>query len=134
VIEDVKLAAVVVRHRQKFGLARTVLGHVRLRRFWRDLPRQARRFMIVNPRIGLQILVASLCWAAWLRRSGVLTREWITAAALFRLPSLLLRIWYRSWADSLLAPLAIYGMFGVLCRGLASALPGKPVKWKGRDV
>jgi len=137
VIEDVKLAAVAVRHRQTFGLVRTAnLGRVRLRKLWRDVPRQARRFMIVNPRLGLQILFASLCWAAWLPALAwlLLTREWIAAGALFLWPAILLRVWYKGWLAPLAAPFAIYAMFGVTWRSLAAALSGKPVKWKGRDV
>jgi glycosyltransferase involved in cell wall biosynthesis len=137
VIEDVKLAAVAVRHRQKFGLARTSkLGHVRLRKFWRDVPRQARRFMIANPRLGAQILIASLCWAMWLPAFVwlILTREWIAAGTLFLWPAVLLRGWYRGWFAPLVAPLAIYAVLAIVWRGLAAALSGKPVKWKDRAV
>jgi glycosyltransferase involved in cell wall biosynthesis len=134
-IEDMKLAALADRHRLTYALARTDLGHVELRP-WKDFVRNARRFMIVNPRIGLQILAAALTWSAWLPALVwlLIDREWIWAAAFFLLPSLLLRIWYPSWKLALGAPLGIYAMLPLLWSGLTAAFSGRPLDWKGREI
>ncbi len=140
-VEDVKLAALAERHRLKSAVARaTSLGHARMYAGYSGIragiERQAFRFMVVSSWIGARILLAALFIALWLPVLAwlVADREFLAAAALAFLPALLLRFWYESWLQSLLAPLAIYAMLPILARGLASAFTGKPITWKGRTV
>lgn len=134
-VEDVRLAALASRHRLTFTLSRTDLGHVELRP-WQDFERNARRFMVVNSRVGLQILAAALAWTAWLPALVWLAidAEWLWAAGFFFLPALLLRPWYSSWKLALAAPLGIYAIFPLLWSGLTGAFSGRPMDWKGREI
>lgn len=140
-IEDVKLSALAERHRLRLAVARgDHLGHVRLyqgfRGIWRGVERQAFRFMLVSPWIGISILTAAFAMALWLPLLAwlLVDRSWVAAGVVAMLPSVLLAGWYRSFGEALCAPLAIYGMLPVLARGLLSAVRGKQIVWKGRAV
>jgi hypothetical protein len=131
--EDLKLAALAQRHRLKLAVARTGLGHVRIKP--RDFERNAHRFTEVGPRIGALILLAALSCALWL---GALTglligRRWVAAGVCGLAPLLLLLRWYRG-PRVLLAPLGILGMLPVLARGFVAAITGRPIQWKGRVI
>lgn len=139
--EDLKLAMLAERHRLKLATARAPgLGHARMYQAYagvRDgIERQAFRFMLVNPMIGSVVVCAALLAALWLPALAWLgwERHWIAAAIFALVPTLLLRPWYPSWRDALLAPAALYWILPALARGLVSALFGKPVQWKGRTV
>jgi glycosyltransferase involved in cell wall biosynthesis len=139
--EDIRLAKLAERHRLKLATARaTGLGHARMYQRYagvRDgIKRQAFRFMLVNPMIGIVIICSALLAALWLPALAWLIwrKQWIAAGVFALLPTLLLRPWYRNWGTALLAPAAVYGILPVLARGLLAALFGKPIEWKGRKV
>jgi 4,4'-diaponeurosporenoate glycosyltransferase len=139
--EDVRLAKLAERHRLKLATARAPgLGHARMYKGYagvRDgIRRQAFRFMLVNPMIGIVIIGSALLAALWLPALAWLIwrKQWIAAAIFGLVPTLVLRPWYRNWGTALLAPVALYGILPVLARSLLAALFGKPVQWKGRTV
>jgi 4,4'-diaponeurosporenoate glycosyltransferase len=139
--EDVKLTTLAERHRLKLAVARAPgLGHRRMYAGFRGIldgmERHAYRFMLVDPRIGLVILLTALGAALWLPVLVWLgwQHDWAAAAAFALLPTLALGPWYDSWPRALLAPLAIYGILPVLARGLISAVFGRALVWKGRTV
>jgi glycosyltransferase involved in cell wall biosynthesis len=131
--EDLKLAALAQRHRMKFAVARTGLGHVRINP--QDFERNAHRFTEVSPRIGILILLAALSCALWLAALAwlLIERQWLAAAACALVPLLLLLQWYRG-PRVLLAPLGIFGMLPILTRGFVAAVTGRAVEWKGRVI
>ena len=131
--EDLKLAALAQRHRMKFAVARTGLGHVRIDP--QDFERNAHRFTAVSPRIGILILLAALSCGLWLAALAwlLIDRQWLAAAACALVPLLLLLQWYRG-LRVLLAPLGIFGMLPILARGFVAAVTGRAVEWKGRVI
>ena len=131
--EDLKLAALAQRHRMKFAVARTDLGHVRINP--QDFERNAHRFTEVSPRIGILILLAALFCALWLGALAwlLIERQWVAAAACGLLPLLLFVQWYRG-LRVLLTPLGIFGMLPILARGFNAAVTGRAVEWKGRVI
>jgi hypothetical protein len=92
--------------------------------------------MIVNPRIGLQILAAALDVErvapalVWL----LIDREWIWAAAFFLLPRCCFESGTQAGNSALGAPLGIYAMLPLLWSGLTAAFSGRPLDWKGREI
>jgi hypothetical protein len=138
VIEDIKLAALAKRHRLKFAIVRAPgLGHGRMQAgmsgIWSGFERNAFRFMLVSPWIGITIILAALSMALWLPVLLwlLLDREWVAAAIFGLLPTILLWNWYAG-LRALLAPLAIYPMLPVLWNCLFAALSGRELEWKGR--
>lgn len=131
--EDLKLAVLAQRHRMKFAVARTDLGHVRIDP--QDFERNAHRFTEISARIGITILLAALCCALWLGALAwlLIERQWVAATVCGLAPLLLLLQWYRG-LRVLLAPLGMFGMFPVLARGFVAAVTGRPVEWKGRVI
>lgn len=141
ITEDLKLSMLAERHRLKLATARaTGLGHARMYTGYAGvrsgIERQAFRFMMVNPMIGVVILCAALLAALWLPVLAWLAweKQWIAAAVFAMAPTLLLWPWYRNAGSALMAPAALYWILPVLGRGLISALFGRPVRWKGRTV
>jgi glycosyltransferase involved in cell wall biosynthesis len=131
--EDLKLVALAQRHRLKFAVARTGLGHVRINP--RDFERNAHRFTEVSPWIGALLLIAAFFCALWLAALAwlLIERQWLAAAACGLVPMLLLLQWYRG-LRVLLAPLGIFGMLPILARGFVAAVTGRAVEWKGRVI
>ena len=131
--EDLKLVALAQRHRLKFAVARTDLGHVRINP--RDFERNAHRFMEVSLWIGALLLIAVFFCALWLGALAwlVIERQWVAAAACGLVPLFLLLQWYRGFCV-LLAPLGMFGMLPVLARGFVAAVTGRAVEWKGRVI
>lgn len=139
VVEDVKLAALAQRHRMKFGTARAGnLGRVRFHAggLWNGFERNACRFVMVSPGIGLTIFAASAVAALWLPVLLLLLlyKLWIAAIAIGLMPWALLAVWYRNPLRALLVPLGIYGMFVVILNGVIAALTGRQMVWKGRAL
>jgi 4,4'-diaponeurosporenoate glycosyltransferase len=139
--EDIKLSMLAVRHRLKLATARAPgLGHARMYEGYagvrNGIERQAFRFMMVNPMIGIIIIVAALLASLWLPALVWLIRDqqWSVAAIFALVPTLLVWPWRRRWWDALLAPVAVYWALPALAVGLFTALFGKPVRWKGRSV
>lgn len=138
IVEDVKLAALARRHRLKFATARSNLGHVRFHPggLWSGFERNAFRFVMVSPWIGITIFSASFASALWLPVLIwlAMNRQWAAAIPFALMPSALLGVWYRNPLRALLAPLGIYGMFAVIANGLIAALTGRQLEWKGRAL
>jgi hypothetical protein len=138
-IDDVKLAQLAHRHRLKFAIARSGrLGHVRFHPggLWRGFERNAYRFVMISPWIGITIVAATFVAALWLPALIWLglDQEWPALAAFALMPSVVLGVWYRNPLRALLAPLGIYGMFFVILNGFIAALTGRDLEWKGRAL
>ena len=144
-IEDVKLASVAQMHRMKIGIARAPkLGHARMQiglpGIWSGFERNAFRFMVVSPWIGITILITAFSLALWPPVLVLLLRAHhpIAAVAFALLPIALLWPWYRRGYGRglgvLFAPLAIYGMLPVLAHAFLSAFTGRRIEWKGRAI
>jgi glycosyltransferase involved in cell wall biosynthesis len=138
-IDDVKLAALANRHRLKFAIARSGnLGHVRFHTdgLWRGFERNAFRFVMLSPWIGITIFAAAFLGALWLPALLWLglERQWPAFIAFAILPSAVLGVWYRNPLRALLAPLGILGMFFVILNGFIAALTGRQIEWKGRAL
>lgn len=139
VIDDVKLAALARRHRLKFATARTDrLGHVRFHPggLWSGFERNAFRFVMVSPWIGIAIVVATCVAALWLPVLVwlALDRHWAAFIPFALLPSGVIGVWYRNPVRALLAPLGIVGMSFVIANGFIAALTGRQLEWKGRAL
>jgi chlorobactene glucosyltransferase len=139
--EDVKLALLAQQHHMNFGAARAgSMGYVRNYAGWKGLrsgiERNTFRFVQMNPRTGITILITALGAALWLPLAAWLWADGHRAApALLALLVILeLRPWYRRWICVLLAPLAIYAALPMLLQGLISALADRPIEWKGRTA
>jgi chlorobactene glucosyltransferase len=138
-IEDVKLAQLAHRHRLKFAIARSGrLGHVRFHTdgLWRGFERNAYRFVMVSPWIGIAIFAASFIAILWLPIMIWLAfdQEWPALIAFGIMPSAVLGVWYRNPFRALLAPLGMYGMFFIILDGFLAAITGREVEWKGRAL
>jgi len=138
-IEDVKLAQLAHRHRLKFAIARSgPLGHVRFHTdgLWRGFERNAYRFVMVSPWMGITIVIAAFVAALWLPALIwlALDQEWPALIAFALMPSAVLGVWYRNPLRALLAPLGICGMFFVILNGFIAALTGRDLEWKGRAL
>jgi glycosyltransferase involved in cell wall biosynthesis len=138
-IDDVKLAALAHRHRLKFAIARSGrLGHVRFHPdgLWRGFERNAYRFVMVSPWIGITIFTAAFVAALWVPVLVWLAidQEWPALIAFSILPSAVLGVWYRNPLRALLAPLGICGMFFVILNGFIAAITGRDLEWKGRAL
>ena len=138
-VEDVKLAALARRHRLKFATARANgWGHVRFhpQGLWRGFERNAFRFVMVSPWIGIVIVLAAFAAALWLPVLVWLAvdKQWIALGAFALLPSAALGIWYGNPVRALLAPVGIIGMFFVIANGFIAAITGRQVEWKGRAL
>lgn len=142
--DDLKLTQLAERHRLKFAISRAPgLGHIRLYQGYSGviagIRRQAFRFMLVNPAIGIVILLTAVLAALWLPLLVwlILDRQWIAAVLFAAAPTLILLPWYRrrsfwqSWV-ALLAPMALYGILPALAAGFFDVLFGRPARWKGR--
>lgn len=139
VVEDVKLGALAARHRLKVATARAgARGHVRFHRdgLWKGFERNATRFTILSPWIGLTILAACAVTALWLPVLIWLAvdREWVMLIVFALLPSTMLAPWYRNPLRALLAPLGICGMLLIVGNGSLAAFSGRRLEWKGRTI
>lgn len=132
--DDLKLAALAQRHRMKFGVVRAgSLGHVRIdpATFSRD----AHRFSVINPWIGVRIALAAIVFLLfipaflWL----ILERHRFLAVGIAIWPVILLSRWYGAQL-ALLAPIGICGLAPRLLTGALGALAARRVEWKGRVI
>ena len=137
-IEDVKLAGVAARHRLKFATVRTRMGRVRFHTdgLWRGFERNAFRFVMISPWVGVTIVIATIVAALWLPVLILLAinRQWVAVIALGLLPWAMLGVWYGNPLRALLAPLGIYGMLFVILNGFLAAITGRQIEWKGRAL
>jgi hypothetical protein len=103
---------------------------------WRGFQKNSFRFLLVNPLTGLQVIAASILFASWLPvLAGLLLAHQPMAALFFALlPAIVLRPWYRSLRDALLAPAAIYVFQAIALWAMFTTLTGRSAIWKGRRV
>jgi glycosyltransferase involved in cell wall biosynthesis len=139
VTDDIKLAALAARHRLRFAIARAGhLGHVRFHPggLWKGFERNAYRFVVIRPIIGITIFLAAFVAGLWLPVMIWLAvaREWAALLAFGLMPSALLGVWYRNPLRALLAPLGICGMFAIALKGAFAAVTGRRLVWKGREL
>jgi glycosyltransferase involved in cell wall biosynthesis len=143
--EDFHLGMLARRHRMEIAVVRSAgLGHARTyagwKGAWRWVERKTFRFIHMEPRITVKILLTAAVAALWLPLSAWL---WIDGCRIapFLLPVLVilqLRTWYGNGYGNrlrcLLAPVAVYAAIPFLLHGLTTAFFGKQIIWKGRKV
>jgi len=132
--DDLKLAALALRHRMKIGVARAYrLGHGAITP--ESFTRGAHRVSLISAWAGVRILLAALLfflWApavAWLLLHG----NRYAAAALFVWPMIVLSPWYGA-ALAVLAPLGILALTPKLLAAALHVLTGRRLEWKGRMI
>jgi glycosyltransferase involved in cell wall biosynthesis len=136
-IEDAGLAVLAQRHRLKIGMVRAPrLGHVRMGGIRQRVRRNAIRFTMVRPLIGISILLAALSMAVWLPVLVwlLLDGQWLAALIFASLPPVLLGSWYRSPLKALFAPFAMFVLPPVVFDGFIAAVTTRRVEWKGRTI
>ena len=141
VIEDVELARVAKRHQLPVGVYRAEkLASVRMYdsfgAIWRGFTKNAFRFLMVNPRTGLQVVLASIVMSSWLPvlLFQIYAGTWISAFVFALLPSMLFYSWYGSFGRALLTPLGIYAFQLIALNAMVHTTFGLPTQWKGRPV
>jgi len=141
VIEDVDLARLAKRHSLRLRVLRAEhLGSVRmydgLGAIWAGFQKNAFRFLVVNPRTGFQVVVASIVMASWLPMLIALLafKLWVAAALFYILPTLLFAPWYGSVIGALLVPYAIYFFQAIALNAMISTTFHLRTLWKGRAV
>ena len=135
--DDVMLVGLALRHRLKFSTARAdKLGHARFREPASSVRRSAFRWLLLSPWVGIIIVTGALAAALWLPALAwlVANREWVAAGVFALWPSVLTLGWYGNGGRSLLAPWAIYAALPILLFGLAGAVAGRRLQWKGRVI
>lgn len=141
VIEDVELARIVKRHRLKLRVLRSEsLAHVRmydsLQAIWRGFEKNSFRFLLINPKTGAQVVMASILMTSWLPVLVVLLAAGLplAAAAFALLPAAVFAPWYGGFLRALLAAPAIYLFQLIALNGMISTTFGRKAIWKGRPV
>jgi hypothetical protein len=137
-VDDVKLAALALRHRLKLATVRAGrLGHARFHAegIRRGVERHAFRFMEVHAAMAFVSMAAATLAALWLPLAAWLwwNGDRAYAGTLLLLPLLWMAGWYRGWR-LILAPAAIYALLPWLCRGMLSAVTAGRIQWKGRTI
>lgn len=141
VIEDVALARVMQERGLKTAVVRAEsAGSVRMYRsfadIWNGFEKNSFRFLAEDWGDGLQVVVASILLTSYIPvLASALSAGLIgTAAAFSILPVLLLRPWYPSWKDSLLAIPALYLFQAVALNAMAATVLRRRTLWKGRAI
>jgi glycosyltransferase involved in cell wall biosynthesis len=134
--EDVKLATIARRHRLDFGVARAgSLAHAHFRQPSETLLRAGYRLMLLDRSAWLAVTSGAAMMALWPPAIVwvALNGNYKSAAAFLLAPLVIAIIWSRS-AFALLLPLAVYVAAARLWTGLAVALSGRKIRWKGRSI
>jgi hypothetical protein len=134
--DDVKLAALARRHRMSVASFRAEdLGHVLYRDPRGTVVRGAFRFLALSSWMGIGVITAAVASVLWLPMSVWLSVDAhpAEAVALAILPAILTLPWYRG-VRAILAPFAAYAILPALSAGVAAALTGGRVEWKGRTL
>lgn len=132
--DDLKLAALALRHRMKIGVARTSdLGRVRIH--VESFRRAAHRFSIVDSWAGLRVMLAALAFFLWAPATLWLLADGhrFLAVGFAFWPVILLSSWYGP-NMALLAPFGILGLTPKLLSATVHVLAGRRVRWKGRTI
>lgn len=141
VVEDVAIAQKVKRHRMKLLLMRAEkLGSVRmytsLGGIWRGFQKNSFRFLQLNPRVGFQVVTASILLASvgpvavWL----AIEEQWPLLGILLLTPVSFLAPWYGSLGKAVLSLPAIYLFQLIALHGMVTSLLHRKTRWKGRLV
>lgn len=141
VIEDVAMAMKLKRHRMKFQIARAErLGRVRmydsLGSIWRGFKKNSFRFLQVNKRTGVQVMLTSILltsifpMAVWL----IMEAQWVFLAMLLMTPLVAFRAWYGGVVKALWVYPAIPLFQLIAIDGMVSTVAGLKTVWKGRPV
>ena len=132
--EDLKLAALALRHRMKIGVGRaTKLGRVTIN--LESLERSAYRFGLGESWVGVRVLLAALAFFLWIPASVWLLLEGhrYAAAAFAMFPVFVLSFWYGP-VLAILAPFGILGLTPKLFAAMLHVILGRRTKWKGRYI
>jgi cellulose synthase/poly-beta-1,6-N-acetylglucosamine synthase-like glycosyltransferase len=139
--EDLHLAMLARRHNMGIAVVRAAgLGNARTyagwKGAWRWIERKTFRFVHMDPRITVKIMLTALSAALWLPLATWLwfTGHRIAPFVLTLLVVLQLLPWYGNRLRGLLAPVAVYAALPFLLHGLMTAFFGKQIVWKGRKV
>ncbi|MBL8212219.1 MAG: glycosyltransferase [Bryobacterales bacterium] len=141
VVEDVALAQVVKRHRMATKVMRAEhAGEVRmydsLGAIWRGFKKNSFRFLRLNPRTGVQVVLTSILltsvlplsfWLAW-------QEQWPIFGLLLAAPAALLAPWYGGFGRAWLYLPAAYLFQLIALDGMVTALLHLKTDWKGRKV
>lgn len=140
VVEDVQMASIAKRHRVAIQVVRAEhLGEVRMYENYSQIrhgfQKNSFRFLLLNPRTGIQVIVASILLTSYLPLLLLLISEqqWIAATLFGATPIILLLPWYES-PMALLAPIAIYLFQFIALTAMFLSIHGRKAIWKGRPV
>lgn len=141
VIEDVELARVAKRHQLKTIVLRgEKLGHVRMYdsfgAIWRGFQKNSFRFLLVNPKTGFEVVMASIVMASWIPVLVALCWQglWAPALVFYFVPSIAWAPWYGGIRRALLVPFAIYLFQAIALNAMISTTLGLETRWKGRRI
>jgi hypothetical protein len=103
---------------------------------WRGFEKNSFRVLFHNPRAGALVVAATVVMTSWLPVAALLALvEGPVAAALPAAAAVIgWKPWYRSWAQALWAPVAVYLFQGIVIAAMLAALTGRGTVWKGRRV
>lgn len=139
--DDLHLAMLAQIHKMGIAAVRaTGLGNARTydgwKGAWRWIERKAFRFIHMETRITVVIMLTALSAALWLPLAAWMwfAGHRIAPFLLALLVVLQLRPWYGNRLRCLLAPAAVYAALPFLLHGLTTAFFGKQIVWKGRKV
>ena len=139
--DDFHLAMLARRHKMGITVVRAGgLANARPYDGWKGAwgwtERKTFRFIHMEPRITVMILITATCGALWLPLAAWLwfAGHRIPPFLLALLVVLQLRPWYGNKLRCLLAPVAVYAVLPFLLHGLTTAFFGKQIIWKGRKV
>jgi chlorobactene glucosyltransferase len=136
VAEDMKLAWIADRHRLKIGSARAgALGWARFRDPGNSLRRSGFRLMLLPRSVAVTAIAGSIALVLW-----PASLVWVAveaggkaAAAMLAVAVAMAVAWDRGWFG-LLMPLAGLAASLRLWSGLARAISGQRIQWKGRRI
>lgn len=145
VIEDVALAAEARRRGLRLRVIRAEkLGHVRMydsmAAIWRGFQKNSFRFLTINLRSGVQVVLASILLTSWLPVLILGLQDLPAPSAIIHSPVILLLAapfigllpWYRRWV--FLSPVAIYLFQLIALNGMIAAIFHPKTNCKERAV
>jgi hypothetical protein len=139
--DDLHMAMLAHIHKMGIAVVRSAgLGNARTYDGWKDAwrwtERKAFRFIHMETRITVKIMLTAVIAALWLPLAAWLwfAGDRITPFLLALLVMLQLRPWYGNRLRCLLASVAVYAALPFLLHGLTTVFFGKQIVWKGRKV
>jgi hypothetical protein len=103
---------------------------------WRGFQKNSFRFLLVNPKTGFEVVMASIVMASWIPVLAALCWQGLWAAALvfYFVPSIAWAPWYGGVGRALLVPYAIYLFQAIALNAMISTTFGLETRWKGRRI